>query len=310
MTSLAGKVVVVTGAGSGIGRALALAAARRGARLALSDIDEAGLAGTVRLLGGAPARADRLDVRDRAAVSAYAASVAAEFAAVDVVVNNAGVALTGDLLDVAYPDLEWVMDVDFWGVVNGTKEFLPYLIASGDAHLVNVSSLFGLLSVPGQSAYNAAKFAVRGFTESVRQEMLVAGHPVRVSCVHPGGVKTAIVRNSRVLPEEDHPALVDFFARRLAVTSADRAAEVILAGVLAGKPRILVGADAKVLHLLVTVLGARYQRLVAGVVARTVPRAGVSHRQGWRDSWPGRRIGRWLMPSSTNSGPAGSKPNR
>ena len=307
MTGLAGKVVVITGAGSGIGRALALAAAGQGARLALSDIDAVGLAETVRLLGAATARAAQLDVRDRAAMAGYAASVAAEFGAVDMVVNNAGVALTGALLDIGYPDLEWVMDVNFWGVVNGTKEFLPYLIASGNGHLVNVSSLFGLMSVPRQSAYNAAKFAVRGFTESVRQEMLAAGHPVRVSCVHPGGVRTAIVRNSRVGPGEDHAALVDFFDRRLAKTGADRAAAVILAGALAGKPRILVGADARVLHVLVTLLGARYQRLAAEVAARAMPGPG---RQGWRDSWPGRRIGRWLMPSSTNTAPAGTKPNR
>jgi NAD(P)-dependent dehydrogenase (short-subunit alcohol dehydrogenase family) len=276
MTGLAGKVVVITGAGSGIGRALALAAAGHGARLALSDIDPAGLAETVRLLGDTPARADRLDVRDRSAMSAYAASVAAEFGEVNVVVNNAGVALTAAVLEVAYPDFEWVMDVDFWGVVNGTKEFLPYLIAGGDGYLVNVSSLFGLLSVPGQSAYNAAKFAVRGFTESVRQEMLLAGHPVRVSCAHPGGVRTSIARNGRVAPGQDQAALADFFDRRLARTSAGQAAEVILAGMLAGKPRILVGADAKVLDALVRVLGARYQRLVAKAVAHVVaPRTGL-----------------------------------
>jgi hypothetical protein len=187
------------------------------------------------------------------------------------------------------------LDVNFWGVVNGTKEFLPYLIASGDGHLVNMSSLFGLMGVPRQSAYNAAKFAVRGFTESVRQEMLAARHPVRVSCVHPGGVKTSIVRNSRVAPGEDHAALVDFFDRRLARTSADRAAEVILAGMLAGKPRILVGADAKALHVLITVLGARYQRLAAAVAAGAAP--GTGRRQdrrrwlGWLGwlGWRGKR---------------------
>jgi NAD(P)-dependent dehydrogenase (short-subunit alcohol dehydrogenase family) len=271
VTSLAGKVVVITGAGSGIGRALALAAARQRARLAVSDIDTTGLAETVRLLGDARMRSDQLDVRDRAAMSAYAASVAAEFGEVNVVINNAGVSLTGNVLDIDYPDIEWVMDINFWGVVNGSKEFLPYLIASGDGRLVNVSSLFGLLGVPGQSVYSAAKFAVRGFTESVRQEMLAGGLPVRVSCVHPGGVKTAIVCNSRLAPGEDRAALVDFFDRRLAKTTPDKAAETILAGVLAGKPRILVGADAKLLHPLVNVLGARYQRLVAGAAKRVLP---------------------------------------
>jgi NAD(P)-dependent dehydrogenase (short-subunit alcohol dehydrogenase family) len=273
VSSLAGKVVVITGAGSGIGRALALAAAGGGAKLALSDIDAAGLAETVRLVGGATVRSDRLDVRDQPAVAAYAAAVAAEFGTVNVVINNAGVTLTGGLLEVSYEDFKWVMDVDFWGVVNGTKEFLPYLIASGDGHLVNLSSLFGLLAVPRQSAYNAAKFAIRGFTETVRQEMLLAGHPVRVSCVHPGGIKTPIIRNSRVAPGEDHAALVDVFDRKLAKTTAERAAAVILAGVLAGKPRIMVGTDAKMMHALATVLGVRYQRLFAKVAARSMPQA-------------------------------------
>ncbi|MDQ2837445.1 MAG: SDR family NAD(P)-dependent oxidoreductase [Actinomycetota bacterium] len=271
MKSFTDKVVVITGAGSGIGRALAQNFAARGAKLALSDVDEAGLADTVRLLGSVSARSDRLDVRDRTAMAAYAASVAEEFGAVNVVINNAGVALTGSVLDMTYADLEWIVDIDFWGVVNGTKEFLPYLIDSGDGHLVNLSSLFGLLAVPGQSAYNAAKFAVRGFTEALRQEMLVAGHPVAVSCVHPGGIKTAIARNARVAGAEDQAALADYFDRKLAKTSPAKAAEIIVAGMLAGKPKIVVGADAKVLDLLVKVLGARYQNVLARVSKKQVP---------------------------------------
>jgi NADP-dependent 3-hydroxy acid dehydrogenase YdfG len=271
MRDLAGKLVVITGAGSGIGRALALNLARRGARLALSDLDAAGLAETVRLVPGAEVRHDLLDVRDRAAMAGYAASVAEQFAQVDVVINNAGVALTGSVLDLDYADLEWVIDVDFWGVVHGSKEFLPYLIASGDGILVNLSSLFGLLAVPGQSAYNAAKFAVRGFTESLRQEMLFSRLPVQVCCVHPGGVKTAIARNARVAAGEDQAGLADFFDRKLAKTSADRAAELIVTGMLAGKPKILVGADARLLDLLVRLLGSRYQSLVTAVCRRRVP---------------------------------------
>ncbi len=139
----------------------------------------------------------RLDVTDRAAFLEYADAVVDEFGVVNIVVNNAGIAFTGDVEEMSFENIERIMDVDFWGVVNGTKAFLPHLIASGDGHLVNISSLFGLLSMPGQSAYNAAKFAVRGFTESLRQEMIIAGHPVQVTCVHPGGIKTAIVRNSR-----------------------------------------------------------------------------------------------------------------
>ena len=276
MRSVAGKVVVITGAGSGIGRALAHNLAGRGARLALSDVDAAGLAETVATLpdpaagGSAQVRSDRLDVRDRDAMAGYAASVAEQFGRVDVVINNAGVALTGSVLGMSYAELEWVLDIDFWGVVHGSKEFLPYLIASGDGVLVNLSSLFGLLAVPGQSAYNAAKFAVRGFTESLRQEMLSARLPVRVCCVHPGGIKTAIARNARVADGEDQAALAEYFDRKLAKTTPERAAEIIVAGMLAGKPRILVGPDAKALDLLVRLLGARYQRLVT-TFARRVP---------------------------------------
>ena len=222
-----------------------------------------------------------LDVRDRAAMAGYAASVAEQFSGVDVVINNAGVALTGSVLDLDYADMEWVLDVDFWGVVHGSKEFLPYLIASGDGILVNLSSLFGLLAVPGQSAYNAAKFAVRGFTESLRQEMLLSRLPVRVCCVHPGGVKTAIARNARAAAGEDQAALADFFDRKLARTSADRAAELIVTGMLAGKPKIVVGADARLLDLLVRLLGARYQSLVTAATRRRVPqRLG---RRAWTD---------------------------
>ena len=275
MRSVAGKVVVITGAGSGIGRALAQHLAARGARLALSDVDSAGLAETVSTLAEAEVRSDLLDVRDRAAMAGYAASVAEEFSRVDVLINNAGVAMTGSVLDLDYADLEWVLDIDFWGVVNGTKEFLPHLIASGDGILVNLSSLFGLLAVPGQSAYNAAKFAVRGFTESLRQEMLVTRQPVRVCCVHPGGIKTAIARNARVAAGEDQAALADFFDRKLAKTSAAKAAEIIVAGMLAGKPRILVGPDARALDLLVRLLGPRYQPVLAAVTRKRVP-----HRLG------------------------------
>jgi NADP-dependent 3-hydroxy acid dehydrogenase YdfG len=284
MKSVAGKVVVITGAGSGIGRALAEELARRGARLALSDLDTAGLAETVARVDGhlrsdQQVRSDQLDVRDRAAMAGYAASVAEQFGRVDVVINNAGVALTGSVLGMRYADIEWVLDIDFWGVVYGSKEFLPYLIASGDGTLVNISSLFGLLAVPGQSAYNAAKFAVRGFTESLRQEMLAARLPVRVCCVHPGGIKTAIARNARVAEGEDQAALADYFDRKLAKTSPERAAEIIVAGLLAGKPRILVGPDAKVLDLLVRLLGARYQELVAAFTRNRVPQ-----RLTWRVS--------------------------
>jgi len=269
-----GKVVVITGAGSGIGRALALDVAARGAVLALSDQDEVGLVETAeraRTLTDREVRIDKLDVRDTAAMHEYAGSVASEQGRVNALFNNAGVALHGDFEEVSYEDFAWVMDVNFWGVVRGTKEFLPYLIASGDGHLVNISSLFGLLGMPGQTAYNASKFGVRGFTEALRQEMLIAGHPVQVTCVHPGGIKTAIARNARATSSHDQAGVAAHFDRKLAKTSPERAAEVIWDGVLHDRPRVLVGTDAKVLDAFVRVVGARYQRVVSLAARRLAP---------------------------------------
>ncbi len=269
MTDVKGKVAVVTGAGSGIGRALALELGRRGAKLAISDVDTAGLTETEQRLKelGVDVRSQRLDVTDRAAVLGYADAVAAEFGVVNLIFNNAGIAFTGDIEDMSFEQIERVMDVDFWGVVNGTKAFLPHLIASGDGHVVNISSLFGLLAVPGQSAYNAAKFAVRGFTEALRQEMLVNKHPVRVTCVHPGGIKTAIARNAGAVDGLDATALARTFDKNLAKMSPESAANVILRSVEHDRPRSVVGLDAKFLDAAVRLVGPAYQRfgaLVAG----------------------------------------------
>jgi short-subunit dehydrogenase len=175
-----------------------------------------------------------------------------------------------------FKDIERVMDVDYFGVVNGTKVFLPHLIASGDGHVINISSVFGLLAVPGQGAYNAAKFAVRGFTEALRQEMLVAGRPVKVTCVHPGGIKTAIARNSAAVEGVDQAELAKFFDKKLASTSAQKAARVILDGVRKNKARVLVGNDAKALDLLARVTGSGYQRVVAAVTSRQGPTSSLA----------------------------------
>jgi NAD(P)-dependent dehydrogenase (short-subunit alcohol dehydrogenase family) len=274
MTDIADKVAVVTGAASGIGRALAYDLARRGATLALSDVDVVGLGETARhaRVIGATVHEQRLDVTDRAAMLAYADAVAAEFGAVHLVINNAGVAFHGDVEEMTFEQIERVMDVDFWGVVNGTKAFLPHLIASGDGHVVNISSLFGLIAMPSQSAYNAAKFAVRGFTESLREEMIVAGHPVEVTCVHPGGIKTAIARNAGAAEGHDATEIAAFFDTKLAKTSAESAARTIVRAVTSNRARVLVGLDAKVLHAIERVIGARYQRLFATVARRVAPR--------------------------------------
>ena len=275
MKTLDDKVVVITGAGSGIGRALAVDVASRGALVAISDVDESGLAETVDLVKAAGARevhADRLDVADRAAFTAYAAAVAEHFGRVNVVVNNAGVALVGDVEDLDYPDMDWIIDINFWGVVHGTKELLPHLIASGDGHVVNLSSLFGLLSIPGQSMYNAAKYAVRGFTEALREEMLLAGHPVGVTVVHPGGIKTAIARSSRTSSREDRDENARLFDERLAKMEPEEAARIIVEkGILGGKARLLVGLDAHALHHFARLTGSRYQDVVAAVAKRTKP---------------------------------------
>ncbi len=270
MQRFAGKVAVVTGAGSGIGRALAIELARSGAKVAASDVDIEGLAQTeqqVKALGGA-IKSDRLDVTEREAFLTYADAVAKHFGKVNQIYNNAGIAFSGDVEVSEFKDIERVMDVDYWGVVNGTKAFLPHLIASGDGHVVNISSVFGLFSVPGQAAYNSAKFAVRGFTEALRQEMILAGHPVGVTTVHPGGIKTAIARNATAAEGLDRDELARRFDRQMARTSPQRAAQVILDAVGKNKARVLVGTDAKVLDILVRLTGSGYQRLFSAVMRR------------------------------------------
>lgn len=269
MSTFDDKVAVVTGAGSGIGQALAVALVQRGARVAISDIDSIGLAATEAQCkaAGGEVRVDLLNVAERQAFAAYATLIADHFGKVNMIFNNAGIAHTGEIEGSDYKDIERVMDVDFWGVVNGTKEFLPHLIASGDGHVINISSLFGLMSMPSQSAYNAAKFGVRGFTESLRQEMFLAKRPVKVTCVHPGGIKTNIARNGTYADDKETAKLVANFDK-VAHVSPTKAAEVILNGVQRNKARVLIGIDAKLLDGLVRLTGSGYQRIVASVGAR------------------------------------------
>lgn len=261
MKQLKNKVAVVTGAGSGIGRALALALAARGCRLALSDIDEAGLAETVAAIKGPDVKSYPLDVSDRDAIYAHANDVIKEFGKVNLIINNAGVALSATVQEMTDADFKWVMDIDFWGVVHGTRAFLPHLIASGDGHVINVSSVFGLIGVPKQSAYNAAKFAVRGFTESLRQEMKLENQPVSVSCVHPGGIRTNIANSARMGKSENADAQRKGFDR-LAMTTSEKAADIIVKGILKDESRILVGPDAWGIDVINRLLGSAYQPLV------------------------------------------------
>ena len=264
--SFVGKVAVVTGAGSGIGRALALKLAESGARLAISDIDTSGLEETaVRCESrGAEVRTDRLDVTERESVLAYAKTLRTHFDIVHQIYNNAGIAYYGSVQHETFKDIERVLDVNFWGVVNITKAFLPHLIDSGDGHVVNISSLFGLTPFPANNAYNASKYAVRGFTESLRQEMLLARYPVKVTCVHPGGIKTAVARSAGAAEGLDPAAIARTFDKRLALHSPEMAASRIVAGVRANRARIVIGAEAKFLDRLSRLAPVRSQQ--AGVL--------------------------------------------
>jgi butyryl-CoA dehydrogenase len=269
MKDFSGRVAAITGAGSGIGRALAVDLAARGAHLALSDVDEVGLAETVgRCEGrGVKVTSQRLDVADRAAFFAWADAVVADHGQANLVFNNAGVALTASVEAMSIEDFTWLMDINFWGVVHGTQAFLPHLKASGEGHVINISSVFGLLSIPSQSAYNAAKFGVKGFTDSLRMELEIEGAPVSSTTVHPGGIKTNIVRNSRLDPSAAAVAgndkaqlVVDF--DKMARTSPEKAARVILAAVEADKRRVLIGPDARLFDLAARLPAGVYQRII------------------------------------------------
>jgi NAD(P)-dependent dehydrogenase (short-subunit alcohol dehydrogenase family) len=269
MKEFTGRVAVVTGAGSGIGRALALALAGRGARLALSDVRPDGVAATAAacVAAGAQARHDVVDVADREGVAALAERVVAEYGGVDLVVNNAGVSMTGPVLDLTLDEIEWIMNVNFWGVVHGTKAFLPHLVAARSGHLVNISSIFGMIAVPGQAAYNASKFAVRGFTEALRQEMVAARTGVSVSCVHPGGIRTEIARGGRFAAGVDGAATAALFDR-IARTSPEKAARTILHGIERDRARIFVGPDAFAIDGMQRLLGSAYQSVIRRAATR------------------------------------------
>jgi butyryl-CoA dehydrogenase len=274
MRSFDGRVAAITGAGSGIGRALAKELAGRGAHLALCDVDDAGLADTVAQCEGAGVKvtARTVDVAQRPAVEVWADAVVAEHGKANLVVNNAGVAVAATIDGMPYDDVEWLMGVNFWGVVHGTTAFLPHLKASGEGHIVNVSSVFGLISVPSQSAYNAAKFAVRGFTDALRMELEIARCGVSATTVHPGGIKTNIARNARM-----NDSVADFAGSaaearerfdRVAMTTPEKAARQILTAVERDRRRALIGPDAKAIDLVSRLPAGLYQRVVVAGARR------------------------------------------
>ena len=274
MQEFDGRVAAITGAASGIGRALAIQLAERGCHLAISDINEEALAETASLAdrAGTKITTQRLDVADREAVHAWADRVVADHGKANLVVNNAGVALGATVEGMSYDDLDWLMGVNFSGVVHGTKAFLPHLQAAGEGHIVNISSVFGLLGIPSQSAYNAAKFAVRGFTEALRLELDIQRCGVSATTIHPGGIKTNIARNARIhesvttIGQQAVDASAGF--ERLFITSADRAAKVIIKAVEKDKRRALVGPDAHAINLVAKLSPGVYQRIIARGASR------------------------------------------
>jgi NAD(P)-dependent dehydrogenase (short-subunit alcohol dehydrogenase family) len=268
MKDFRNKVAAITGAGSGIGRALAQELARRGCHLALSDVNLESVIETEARIRGSNVKitTQRVDVADREAVHAWADQVVKDHGKVNLIFNNAGVGLGATVEGMRYEDLDWLMSINFGGVVSGTRAFLPHLRASGEGHIVNTSSVFGLVGVPSQSAYNAAKFAVRGFTESLRQELDMLGCGVSATSVHPGGIKTNIARSARRDPSVAalgaDPATVNAKVENSFITTPEVAARVILEAVEKNKRRVLIGADAYVIDWIARLLPATYQKLV------------------------------------------------
>jgi short-subunit dehydrogenase len=269
MTAIRGAAAAVTGAASGIGRALALELAERGCDLALADRDEAGLQAVAAEIAKAHSRKvslHRVDVSEPSRIADFALSATSAHPSLNIVINNAGVALLGQFHEIDQAQMEWLFNINFWGVVHSTRAFLPQLATRPEAHIVNISSIYGIVAPPGQTAYGAAKFAVRGFSESLRHELQMASSPVRLSVVHPGGVSTNIVRNMRtgvgVTDNERRAQVIEWFDQFAGTTPKDAALRIIK-GIEKNEPRILIGSDARFMDLLQRFRPATYWRVMA-----------------------------------------------
>ena len=284
MTAIRGAAAAVTGAASGIGRALAMELAARGCDLALADHDEAGLQAVAADITAAQSGSEqrkvtlhRVDVGAPADIEAFAQAALSAHPALNVLINNAGVALLGNFSEIDQAQMDWLMNINFWGVVHATRAFLPRLSEQGEAHIVNLSSIFGIIAPPGQTAYAASKFAVRGFSESLRHELQAAKSPVRLSVVHPGGVATNIARNSRTgVGMTDNAQRVDSIEKfeTVAQTTPQAAALRIIKGIEKNQPRILIGNDARGADFLQRLLPSRYWAPLARKIERVAKAAG------------------------------------
>jgi short-subunit dehydrogenase len=279
MTAIPEAAIAVTGAASGIGRALAIELAARGADLALADRDEAGLKAVAAEIAKATPRKvslHRVDVGEPEQIAAFAREAIATHPSLNILINNAGVSLLGLFHEIDQAQMEWLFNINFWGAVHASRAFLPHLASRPASHIVNVSSIFGIVAPPGQTAYSAAKFAIRGFSEALRHELQVFGSPVRLSVVHPGGIKTNIVRNSRtgsgITDNERRSQSIERFDA-IAQTSAKDAALRIIKGIEKNEPRILIGNDARFMDLLQRLRPATYWKVMARRIEKMSKRA-------------------------------------